>query len=222
MKNIVLAFFALLACYSCMNSAQVAEKEQRERFVRDSIERATFIQDSIERVEFVRDSIAKVEYNKSVITRCESKFSKITDEFSDIVWVRPKSAPKYRTSNAVYCYFGLTNGNANIFRFVFQYYSEDWLFIKNMIFNIDGDNITIIPDMETDCGYGGMIWEWCDEYVGSIGNVSGEFIEKLANAESVKVRMNGSQYYDTRTLTSTQINSIKDAYEYYLALGGEF
>ena len=25
MKNIVLAFFALLACYSCMNSAQVAE-----------------------------------------------------------------------------------------------------------------------------------------------------------------------------------------------------
>ena len=91
-----------------------------------------------------------------------------------------------------------------------------------MIFNIDGDNITIIPDMETDCGYGGMIWEWCDEYVGSIGNVSGEFIEKLANAESVKVRMNGNQYYDTRTLTSTQINSIKDAYEYYLALGGEF
>ena len=116
----------------------------------------------------------------------------------------------------------MTNGNPDIFRFVFQYYSDEWLFIRSMTFNIDGENYTIIPNMETDCGYGGMIWEWCDEYVGSIGNVSKEFIEKLANSESVKVKMNGRQYYDTRTMTKAQISSIKDAYEYYLALGGEF
>ena len=51
-------------------------------------------------------------------------------------------------------------------RFVFQYYSDDWLFIRNMIFNFDGENVRIIPDrMQTDCGDGGMIWEWCDEHV---------------------------------------------------------
>ena len=49
-----------------------------------------------------------------------------------------------------------------------------------------------------------------------------KFIKKIANAKSVKVKLNGRQYYDTRTLKAEQIKSIKDTYEYYLALGGRF
>ena len=105
----------------------------------------------------------------------------------------------------------------NNFRFVFQYYAEDWLFIRSIIFNIDGENITIYPNMETDCG-GGYIWEWFDENY----SYDLELIQKIANAKSVKMKLNGRQYYDTRTLTSTQINDIKLIYEYYKALGGKF
>lgn len=214
MEKNFLFLAALLLLSSCSGPSKNAE---RMKFVQDSIARAEFVRDSIARVEFVKDSIEKVEHNKAVIAKCEPKFTHKKDEFSDVVWVTPKSAPKYRNMNGVYCYFATENGIAKNFRFVFQYHSDEWLFIHNMIFNIDGENITISPSMETDCGYGGKIWEWCD--VPAV--LYSEVVTKIANSNSVKVKMNGRQYYDTRTLSSSQIASIKETYEYFLALGGE-
>lgn len=216
---LLLVAFATISCGSnSSNSNKAAERAAAEA----AAKREQFVKDSIARVEFVRDSIAKAE----VIKRCEPLFTVKKDEFSDKAWVEPKSAPKYRNRNGVYAYFATENGRAFNFRFVYQYYSDDWLFIKNMIFNIDGENITIAPDMETDCGNGGKIWEWCDVHVTGGDSesifVNEYFIKKIAEAKAVKVKMNGRQYYDTRTLTSAQIQSIKDTYEYYKALGGIF
>lgn len=154
----------------------------------------------------------------------KSKFTEKKDDFSERTWIEPKSAPKYRSRNAIYCYFSTVDGVPdNSFRFVFQYYADDWLFIRNIIFNIDEEIIRICPKMETDCGNGGMIWEWCDVSVNnSYSDVDKEFINKIANAKSVKIKMNGRQYYQTKTMTSEQIQSIKDTYDYYIALGGKF
>jgi len=214
MKRYFVFIITALLLYSCSGTTKNAE---RIKFVRDSIARAEFVRDSIARVEFVKDSIAKVEQNNAIIAKCKTKFTHKQDEFSDVVWVTPKSAPKYRNMNGVYCYFAMENDVATNLRFVFQYHSDEWLFIRNMIFNIDGENITIAPKMETDCGNGGRIWEWCD--VSAL--LYPDVVKKIANSKSVKVKMNGSQYYDTRTLTSAQIASIKETYEYYLALGGD-
>ena len=49
-----------------------------------------------------------------------------------------------------------------------------------------------------------------------------DFIKKIANATSVKIKMVGNKYYKIRTLNFVQIKSIKNTYEYYLALGGRF
>lgn len=208
-------FVAMISLVSCGNTS-TAEKAR--------IERENFVRDSIARAEFVRDSIATAKHNAEVIARYSNLFSVKKDEFSNIAWVKPKNAPKYRNQNGVYCYFATENGKATSnFRFVYQYYADEWLFICNMIYNIDGENITIVPDMDTDCGIGGKIWEWCDESVNyNTSGVNEDFIKKIATATSVKVKMNGRQYYDTRTLSATQIKSIKDTYEYYLALGGSF
>lgn len=234
--NLIVAFCASLLFTSCGDSVKSAKLE-RQQFVKDSIARVEFVRDSIakrkqfvedsiaERKMFVEDSIARAK-NAEIIKTHKSLFIEKKDEFSNTIWVEPKDAPKYRNRNGVYCYFKLENGVASNFRFVYQYYADDWLFIKNMIFNIDGENnITIVPKMETDCGNGGMIWEWCDEFVSSKDNYNGideELIKNIANAKSVKIKMNGKQYYDTRTLTAKQIKSIKDSYEYYVALGGKF
>ena len=231
-RNLVAVLVVSLSFSSCGDSSKSAKLE-REQYVKDSIERAESIRDSIiKRRQFVFDSIARVEdsiarvKNAEVIKTHKSLFTEKKDDFSNYAWVEPKDAPRYRNRNGIYCYFKLENGVASNFRFVYQYYADDWLFIKNMIFNFDGENnITIEPKMETDCGDGGMIWEWCDEFVGSLSNFNGineEFIKCIANAKSVKVKMNGKQYYDTRTLTAKQIKSIKDTYEYYIALGGKF
>lgn len=214
---IIITFTAIVSLISCgYNSSSNYEKGRiaREKFVKDSLARA----------EFIQDSIATAQRNAEVIDRCASLFTIQTDEFTNKAWVMPKDAPKYRNSNGVYCYFATENGKpVKNFRFVYQYYASDWLFIRSMIFNIDGENITIIPKMETDCGDGGWIWEWCDESVNySSSGINEEFIKKISNASSVKVKMNGRQYYNIRELTEEQIQSIKNAYEYYLALGGSF
>ena len=182
---------------------------------------------SAERQKFIADSLAKEQarldaINLEAIEKYKPLFNEETDEFSDFVWVTPKTAPKFVNRNGVYCYFVMHGGKPVTLRFRYQYYADEWLFIESMIFNIDGENITIIPDMDTDCGDGGKIWEWCDEAVVGGNSVDEKFIAKIANAKSVKVKMNGSQYYDTRVLTAEQIKSIKDAYEYYKALGGKF
>ena len=218
MKKFIYIFVAVLACAmsnSCGNNSKTNDSA-----LKISAEREKFIADSLAKEQAKKDSL-----NLLIIQRCKPLFSESKDEFSDKTFVEPKNAPKYRNRNGVYCYFSVKDGEPRMLRFVFQYHSDDWLFIENMIFNIDGENITIIPDMKTDCGNGGKIWEWCDEAVvggNSEYSVNEKFIAKIANAKSVKVKMNGSQYYDTRTLTAEQIKSIRDTYEYYKALGGKF
>lgn len=208
MKKFIYIFVAVLACAmsnSCGNNSKTNDSA-----LKISAEREKFIADSLAKEKAKLDSI-----NAITVTRLKPFFTEKKDEFSDITWIEPKSAPKYRSMNGTYCYFAKKGEKVENFRFVFQYYADDWLFIESMIFNIDGENITISPSMDTDCGYGGKIWEWCDT------QISLEFIEKLANAKSVKVKMNGSHYYGTRTLTTAQIQSIKNTYDYFKALGGE-
>ena len=223
MKRVLVYFAAILTVCACANST-VSNKHKEKEEARARLEREQFVRDSLKRDQEIKDSLALVERNAEIIARVSNNFIHEKDEFSNTTWVKPKSAPKYTNRNGVYCYFATEEGKAHLnFRFKYQYYASEWLFIKNMIFNIDDENITIVPDMERDSGNGGMIWEWCDVSVNSNdARINEEFIKKIANAKSVKVKMNGSQYYDTRTLTAEQIKSIKEAYEYYIALGGEF
>lgn len=260
----LIIFFSVISTPMKVQNEQRIERERIEKIKQDSIARVEFVRDSIARAEFVRDSIAKAEQNAQIINKLKGNFTHKKDEFSDRTWVNPKNSPQYRNQNGIYCYFSMINGKpTNNFRFVFQYYADDWLFIRNMIFNIDGENYMITPNMDTDCGNGGYIWEWCDVSVSKeiksddikLGaetkdediqlkaelkvkevereakyNVNGiwyiditnTFIQKLANAKSVKVKLNGRQYYDTRTLTNSQLKTIKETYDYYIALGGTF
>lgn len=257
-KFFVLCLMAIIVC-SC-NLEQKRLERERARFVADSLaKRELFVADSIAKAKIrkqeIADSIRVVEFE----TKNKVFFTFKKDEFSNVVWIKPKNTPNYRASNAIYCYFALVDNKPQNFRFVFQYYAEDWLFIKNMVFNIDGENYCITPTMETDCGYGGKIWEWCDtkvyktcpsdeiEYTEETADmkasaavnehlnkalysqngviyteINKDFIQKLANAKSVKVKMNGSKYYDTKTLTQTEIANFNRIYTYFTLLKGEF
>lgn len=220
----IVAVFVISAFVSIKNTIDESTKErqriafeERKAFIADSIAtQMAFITDSIAR----EDSIVNAQRNAEIIRTHKNLFRECNDEFNDVVWYIPKSAPRYVNMNGVYCYFEAKSSN---FRFKFQYHADDWLFIDNLIFNIDGENITIVPDMKRDCGNGGRIWEWCDENINNDRATLNEyFIKKIANAKTVKIRMNGSQYYNTRVLTAAQIKSIKNTYEYYIALGGKF
>ena len=214
---------AIGACGNNSGSNKSKGVDSEREANRARLAREAFVRDSLKRDQEIKDSIALAEKNAEIIARVSKSFNQKKDEFSTKTWIEPKSAPKYRNRNGVYCYFSTEDGKAGSnLRFVFQYYADDWLFIKSMIFNIDDEIITITPDMETDNG-DGMIWEWFDLKVSkySSDGITEDLIKKIANAQSVKVKMNGRQYYDTRTLSKEQIKSIKDTYDYFTALGGE-
>lgn len=209
------AFVLLLfALKNCSNKVAVQQPEEEEYFVVDSIE---------EVVETpVSTGIIKHSINKdSIVNTMKSDFTFKKDEFSssDGSWVEPKSRPRFRNTNAFYCYFWINSNNSpSNMRFVMQYEADDWLFIKNCIFNIDGENLSYIPrKMEHDNH--SRIWEWFDDQV-DLYNIN--LIRKIANAKSVKVKLNGSQYYDTRTIKPKEIVSIKKTLEKYEELGGKF
>lgn len=160
----------------------------------------------------------------SIIDVMRSDFNFRKDEYNnaDCMWVEPKSAPKYRSSNRLYAYFALNNGQAENLRIVLQYTAEDWLFIKNCQFNIDGWACEYIPsDMQTDNGIVGgesKIWEWCDDQLTAADY---QTFLSIGNAKKVKMKLNGQQYYDSRNLTNSEIRSIRKTLEYYRKLGGK-
>ena len=132
----------------------------------------------------------------------------------------PKTSPNFRNANGFYCYFGTKNGAPEVLRIVHQYYADDWLFIRKYKFSIDGNAYSYTPiDVKTDNGDGGMVWEWSDEAVDSEAK---DVLNALINSKSAKIRLEGRQYYDTKSITSTQIKSIKETIELYRLMGGEY
>ena len=209
-----LGIFLFLGIYSCDNTTRQTpeEIEAIKQAKLDSIR----IADSIAAVQkHIADSIAEVKRleKEKELQKLYKKFRVQNDEFGDRKWVYHQSTPKYTNRNSIHLYFQEdNNGNPSNLRFRVQYESGDWLFIRNMIFNIDGENITFIPDkMETDCGYGGRIWEWCDESASA--NI--ELVRKIANANKVKIKFNGRQYYDTKNMSPSELQAFKDMYQYY-------
>jgi len=220
---LILATLLVSCCFGCSNSASKSEltPEQQDSIAKvkqDSIKLA----DSIAAVEKFRvDSVAaaKQKEKEGTIAKLSKKFRFNEDEFGDRTWVYHATTPKYTNRNSIHLYFQKDkDGLASNLRFRVQYESGDWLFIKNMIFNIDGENVQFIPDdMETDCGNGGRIWEWCDESA----TYNQDLINKIANAKMVKVKFNGRQYYDTKTMSSKELQAFKETLEYYKALDGK-
>lgn len=144
------------------------------------------------------------------------------DEFSNNnkKWYEPANAPKYTNMNGIYCYFQTENEVPSNLRFRVQYHADEWLFFSRIQFSIDGKAFEYIPsDVETDSGNGGRIWEWFDE---SLTSSDKELIEALANAKSAKMKLIGKQYFDIKTITAEQINSIKRTVEMYNAMGGGY
>ncbi len=246
MKKLILILLPVLVFVCVMSScdarrARLEAQKAREIFVRDSINRENFVRDSLRRRAFyVKDSIAKREKfvadsiqivkNKKDIARLSKLYKKKYDEFSDCTWVTPYSSsnPNRQGSNTIYCYcYFATRGEvASNFRFVFQYISDNWLFIEDLIFNIDGSNYITTPTTWKHDVSGGLVAEWCDEAVEKAqkyeNNINETLIKAICEGKVVKIKMNGSNHYNVITLSSAQKKSIKDTYDYYKLLGGKF
>lgn len=219
-----LSFLAIVAisigclfssCQSKVNNPSHNELDSTKTSVEEVDSAAIIAQQKQKEAEKAAEA-EKVQKQKEELERLAKNFKLQKDEFSDKTWIF-KDKPKYRNRNATYCYFMKQNNKVQNFRFVFQYVASDWLFIKDLIFNIDGKIYEYRRlDFNTDCG-GEQIWEWCDLQLSDVN-----LIRALEKAKSIKIKMNGDKYYNVRMLKASTISSIQNTIKYYKALGGVF
>jgi hypothetical protein len=203
----ILLFLFFLCLVGCKNQSSVSEVNADTTTFTTDIDTSTAIPAFTQFPEKKADS--------SKLKALKNRIYIKKGEFDEPTFIYSKNRPKYHSSNALYIYYNkdLLSG----VRLVAQYYADDWLFIEKIKFSIDGKTFTYIPtDVKRD-NDGGYIWEWMDEYMGSENK---ELIEALANAKSVKIRYDGRQYYDDRTVSASNLQSIKDVYQYFKASGG--
>lgn len=158
--------------------------------------------------------------NNELIKKLKPLFNEKTDKYdaNKKIWITPKNAPVYNNQKGNYLYFEMKNERANNLRFKFQYYSDDWLFIENLVFLIDDEPIKYTPKSSVERDHdGGKIWEWFDDSVSKSDLV---LFEKISNAQEVEIKINGSKYYDERKLTKKDIETFKNTLEYFKALNG--
>lgn len=147
------------------------------------------------------------------------------DEVEGITWYQDKNAPEYINENGIYAYFGIDkDGAVSGLHLKIQYAAETWLFIKNYIFNIDGEKYEINPgllgvqkDMSTDLNSPG-VWEYYDL---TLDDSDMDMLQKLVGSGKTIMRLEGDQEYVDQTLTAAQKNALRRVLDAYIAAGGE-
>ena len=194
------------------------EREFRQVLLRKDFNQAVSLIDSYNRAfpeskkydelrnTYVDKSIAQIEAKRKAAL---GKMSKKIDSFQDITWYQSPSSTKYRNANAFHLYFGVSNGSTAGLRLVIQYYSDDWLFIKSAKVNVDGV-IYSVGSSEWERDNDSDIWEWIDEPLSDRS-----LIEAIIKSKSSVIRFEGTQYYDTRTISSTQKRALRDVLDAY-------
>ncbi len=161
-------------------------------------------------------------FDSAAVAKLEGYFRSEADEFDPAgpVVYTPRSAPKFVNSNGIFFYFSASDKSVSDLVLRIQYHADKWLFWHTIQFLVDGEAFTYRPpNVETDSGNGGKIWEWSSEALGSSDYA---LLDALSTAKSAKMKFIGQQYSKVKVITKQQLQDIQRAKEYYLARGGEF
>lgn len=136
------------------------------------------------------------------------RMKKNTDKFRGITFYHHPSEPRYSdTRSYVLPYVGEKEGTVAM-RFVVHYTGDNWLFIQNAKFNIDGE-IVPLRASKWDRDNDSEIWEWADL---SDTPETRRLMVKIANSKETIIRFEGRTYYDNVTVRNSDKQAIKDMF----------
>jgi tetratricopeptide (TPR) repeat protein len=152
---------------------------------------------------------AQAAENKRIRAAALSKMRKKYDSFESMTWYRDLSSPTYSNRNAFYLTFGASGTTKYSLWLKVTYFDDDWLFVNQARVNVDG----VIYDLSCsnwERDNNSDIWEWCDIQLDDRG-----MIEAIIKSKKAVIRFDGSKYYDTRTITSTQKQALRNVLKAY-------
>jgi|GEM_PF-3275094 len=189
-----------------LDSAIVIKREE-DRIARELAEK--------ERIELEKKLAEERAFKAKRIKQLAGLFRTEKDEFDSggRIWHKHKYSPKFTNRNGVFLYFQTNDGKPSNLRFVIQYLANDWLFIRQVRFVIDGKPFPpYIADFKRDHS-GGTIWEWSDGHL--LNSVDMALVEALASSKSAKMKLVGSQYHKIKNISKREIQRMKDVLDYY-------
>ena len=171
--------------------------------------------------ELIREK-ANAETEKVEKERLANATKKLRTQYDDIkgiTWYYDKGTTKYNNYNSFHLYIGQEKNATPWLRLRIQYTSSDWLFIQSYVIKTDNDSYTIrtsYGDIQTD-NDGGDIWEWYDT---ALDGSHYKMIKDIIKSKNVKLRCNGKQYYNDRSITGKEKQGLQNILDAYEALGG--
>lgn len=201
----------IIKIQKALNSVSIEEADKL-------ISSTTFFYPNSKEVTKIKADVAnaKVQLKK----RLEISLNNMTkkyDDIEEITWYQDKTSPKFANRNGVYLYFGDKKEAVPWLRFKIQYTADNWLFVENYIFKVDGSTYKYTPNEVKHDNGSGDIWEWSDE------NVNKEIytiIQAIINSKSCKIRYEGDKYHKDRDISYTEKMAIKNVLNAFVAKGG--
>jgi hypothetical protein len=150
-----------------------------------------------------------------------AQLKKEHDEFQHVTWYKDRSYPEYANSNAFQAYIGKSDeGGAPYLRMLLRYSGDDWLFVQTFEILADGQQFMVNPGghfkVERDNGEGD-VWEWYDA---NVTDADMRMLRAVAGSNTAKLRYNGQQYSQDRTITSSEKAALRRVLSAYEALQG--
>jgi hypothetical protein len=158
----------------------------------------------------------KAKEERLALERAIRNMKKDTDELKGITWISHRNTPIL--ANYVSIYFGSSKDNAAGYplRVKFQYYGDDWLFVRSVTVKAD-DKVYELGKLNFERDHSsGSVWEWIDMPV-----TDHEMLNHWMTAKRVIIRFDGKQYYKDFTLPQGQKNQLREVYEAWKNMGGK-
>lgn len=166
------------------------------------------------------DWITSLEKEWKDQTKKDMAYMKVDkDEVTGVTFYTDKTSAKSINENALYAYIATKKGSDPVLRIKIQYFGSDWLFIQQYIFNIDGTDYNIIPQLgQVQRDNNTSVWEWYDQPAN--GNTQG-ILSAIAISKKTILRYQGKQYYKDRIIPKSEKQAITNVLNLYSDLKEE-
>lgn len=200
--------------------------------LRNAIDALSDLEDTVGRSETLQEESIRVtklitakqnraaEAKKREVQRAIDALRKETDTFEGITWYHDRATYSSYAGNKFLLYMGQRESGAPWLRLRFMMYDEWWHFFESIVVDVDGSKYYFTPgysDVKRNNG-GGDIWEWWDK---SPTTYDIQMLNKIVDSKSTRIRyINGDNFYEERTVSSSQKKALRNVLTAFDALGG--
>lgn len=180
------------------------------------IEEARLLQEKEEKLK-IEEQQRLIDEGRVIIVETYDEFKQrtfFTDQRLDFYPIPSYASFKFNL------YYSKSNNETkpNGLRIHLSYQSTDWLFIEGIYFLINGESTLFSTNFDGEVIGNGKILE---EYDAPVSAKLLSVLSKIQLDATVKLRLNGSKYYDELELNRSQKAGIMNLLKYYKSLGGQ-